>query len=432
MSLSLNRRHFLGGSALAGGLIASPAWAKAAAKPVMRGISKSWPLIQTALDETIAKKVVPGVGGAVARGVDQAEFFVAGRLSRDADAAAITADTLWRCYSMTKPITGMAAMMLIEDGKLKMDQNIADILPEWANPQVLTNGDKDLKSRASMAPITIRNLLTHTAGLGYSIITKGPLLAEYCRLGITPGAISRKKLPGVPVCTPNAPSLDEFSKRLATLPLIADPGRKWSYSVSLDLMGRVIEVVSGMGFDAFVQQRILNPLGMTSTYWQVPQSEIYRLTTNHARTLLGTFAIDPGKESTFLDKPAFPFGGAGIVSSMRDYDRFLLMLMGEGAVGQTRIMKRETAVWGMSNLLHPDTETGGIVKGQGFGAGGRVTITPGPNGEGIGTYGWAGAASTVGWVDRARNVRASGWAQIMATGSDTISAEFGKAVYASL
>jgi CubicO group peptidase (beta-lactamase class C family) len=323
-------------------------------------------------------------------------------------------------------------MMLIEDGKMRMDQNIADFLPEWANPTVLINGEKDLKSRPSLAPITIRNLLTHTAGLGYTIVSKGPLLKEYLRLGLNPGAISRKKLPGVDFGAPTAPSLDEFSKRLSTLPLIADPGRKWSYSVALDLMGRVIEVISGMGFDTFVQQRILNPLGMTSTYWQVPESEKYRLTTNHAATLFGTFPIDPGNDSVFLDKPAFPFGGAGLVSSMRDYDRFLLMLMGEGAVGQTRIMKRETAVWGMSNLVHADTEMGSFVKGQGFGAGGRVFITPGPNGEGVGTYGWAGAASTIGWVDRARNVRASGWAQIMAAGKDALSADFGKAVYASL
>ncbi len=429
MSIELNRRHFLGGTAIIGGLAASPAWAKTV---VTRGISASWPQIQAYLDDTVRRKYVPGVGGAIARGLDQAEFMVAGRLSKDDAAAAITPDSLWRCYSMTKPITGMAAMMLIEDGKMKMDQNIADFLPEWASPKVLIDGTKDLKSRPSQSPITIRTLLTHTAGLGYSIVTKGPLLKEYLKLGLTPGAVSRKPLPGFETVAPTAPSLDEFSKRLATLPLIADPTTKWSYSVSLDLMGRVIEVVSGMAFDAFVQQRILNPLGMTSTYWQVPQSEMGKLTTNHAATPFGAFVIDPGNDSVYLDKPAFPFGGAGIVSSMRDYDRFLLMLMGEGAIGQTRIMKRETAIWGMSNLLHADTKVDGFVKGQGFGAGGRVTIKETPGGEGIGTYGWGGAASTIGWVDRTRGVRASGWSQIMTSGDQPFTGGFGKAVYASL
>jgi CubicO group peptidase (beta-lactamase class C family) len=429
MSIQLNRRHFLGGAALVGGLAASPSWAKNA---VTRGISANWPQIQAYLDDTVRRKYVPGVGAAIARGLDQAEFMVAGRLAKDEASAAITPDSLWRCYSMTKPITGMAAMMLIEDGKMKMDQNIADFLPEWANPKVLIDGTKDLKSRPSQSPVTIRTLLTHTAGLGYSIITKGPLLKEYLKLGLTPGAVSRKPLPGFDTVAPTAPSLDEFSKRLATLPLIADPTTKWSYSVSLDLMGRVIEVVSGMPFDAFVQQRILNPLGMTSTYWQVPQSEVGKFTTNHAATPFGAFVIDPGSDSIYLDKPAFPFGGAGIVSSMRDYDRFLLMLMGEGAIGQTRIMKRETAIWGMSNLLHPDTQVEGFVKGQGFGAGGRVTIKEMPGGEGLGTYGWGGAASTIGWVDRTRGLRASGWSQIMTSGDQPFTNGFGKAVYASL
>jgi CubicO group peptidase (beta-lactamase class C family) len=425
-NLTIERRQFIAGAATVGAFAAMPTFAKAA----LRGISPSWPKIQAMLDATVARGYVPGCGAALAKGLDQADFFVAGTIAKDSKRA-VDPDTLFRAYSMTKPITGMAAMLLIEDGKLKLNQNIADFLPAFANPEVMIDPEKSLKGRPAQAPITVRTLLTHTAGLGYTIVSKGPLLDAYTRLGITPAQVSRHALPGLPA--PNtAPSLEEFANRLATLPLIADPGYKWSYSVSLDLMGRLIEVVSGMSFDAFLQKRIFGPLGMTSSFFQVPQSEMPRLTTNHFALGGVPFPIDTGPDSVFLDKPAFPFGGAGLVTSMRDYDRFLLMLMGEGAVGQTRIMKPETARLGMSNLVHPDTKMESFVKGQGFGAGGRVTINPSATGEGIGTYGWGGAASTVAWVDRSRKIRASGWAQIMTQGEQPFSTEFGKTVYASL
>lgn len=424
MSMALDRRHFIGATALAGGFVSVPAWAK-------RDVATSWPQIQAYLDQQVSTKYVPGDGGAVARGTDQADFFVAGRLSQAPDAAPITPDSLFRCYSMTKPITGMAAMMLIEDGKMSLDQNIADFLPAFSNPRVLINPDKDLKSRPAQAPITVRTLLTHTAGLGYAIVTKGPLLQEYLRLGLVAGQVSRKPIPGVSSSVPNPPTLEEFANRLATLPLIADPGVRWSYSVSLDLLGRVIEVASGMPFDTFLEKRMFGPLGMTSSFFRVPASEVSRLTTNHGATPYGTLPIDPGPDSAFLD-PIAPFGGSGLVSSMRDYDRFLAMLMGEGALGATRVMKRETALLGMSNLVHPKTIMESFVKGQGFGAGGRVTIANDPQGSGIGTYGWGGAASTIAWVDRSRGIRASGWSQIMTGGKDAFSEGFAKTVYASL
>ncbi len=425
MTITLDRRRFIGAASASAGLIATPGWAQ-------RGISSNWPKVQAYLDDTVTRKYVPGAGAAIARGTDQADFLVAGRLGRYEGAAAITPDTLWRAYSMTKPVAGMAAMLLIEDGKLALDQNIADFIPGFANPRVLTDPANSLNSRPARAPITVRNLLTHTAGLGYSIVTKGPLLKEYLRLGLTPGAVSRKPMPGFDGAVPTAPSLEEFANRISTLPLIADPGVKWSYSVSLDLLGRVIEVASGMSFEAFAQKRMFDPLGMSSTYWQVPQSEMARLTDNHFAAPVGTVVVDPGKDSVYLDKPAFPFGGAGLVTSMRDYDRFLAMLMGEGALGQTRIMKRETAITGMSNLVHPSTEMGSFVKGSGFGAGGRVSLASTTDGSGVGTFGWGGAASTIAWVDRTRGVRASGWVQVMTTGDQPFTTGFGKAVYESI
>jgi CubicO group peptidase (beta-lactamase class C family) len=428
MTFILNRRSLIGNAGFLGGASVMPAFAR----ENKRGVSNSWPTIQAYIDDNVARKYVPGTAAAMARGLDQADFMVSGRLSQDPASAAITPDSLFRAYSMTKPVTGMATMMLIEDGKMTLDQNIADFLPAFANMRVMNKGEDSLESRPSRAPITIRTLLTHTAGLGYTIITKGALLDAYIKLGIAPGAVSRSQLPGIPKIDV-APSLAEFADRLATLPLIADPGIRWSYSISLDLLGRVIEVVSGMSFDAFLQKRIFTPLAMTSTFFQVPTSETYRLTTNHAFFNGATIPIDPGASSIFSDKPPFPFGGAGLVTSMRDYDRFQLMLMGEGAIGKTRVMAMSTARAAMSNLVHPDTKMTGWVTGQGFGAGGAVAISTGPEGEGAGTYGWGGAASTTAWVDRTRGLRASGWTQIMtAGGPQPFTAGFRKAAYAAI
>jgi CubicO group peptidase (beta-lactamase class C family) len=422
----LDRRQMFGAGAGLLAFTALPAHARRS-----RRNNLGWDKVQALFDGYVADNHLPGAVAAVARGTDDASFIVSGKIARDGTRA-MDPDSLFRIYSMTKPVTGMAAMMLIEDGKLSLDQNIADFIPGFKSPMVLTDPMKSLDARASNVPITVRNLLTHTAGLGYSVITKGPLLDAYFKNGIVPGQISRRPLPGFPDVK-NAPSLAEFADRLATLPLIAEPGTKWSYSVSLDLLGRIIEVASGMPFDAFLKTRIFDPLGMTSTYFQVPASETPRLTTNYGVSPFGKFPIDAGKDSIYLDKPAFPFGGAGLVSSARDYDRFLLMLAGHGAIGRTRIMKKETAKLGMSNLLPTGAETkGSMIAGQGFGAGGRVTIVTDPRGSGIGTYGWGGAAATIAWVDSTRGIRASGYAQYMPDESLPFRTDFGKAVYASL
>jgi CubicO group peptidase (beta-lactamase class C family) len=426
IDVKLDRRQLFGTGAGLLAFTALPAYAKRA-----RFNNFGWNKVQTMFDAYVADDRLPGAVGAVGRGTDDASFIVSGKIGRS-ETRAMDADSLFRIYSMTKPITGMATMMLIEDGKLGLDQNIADFIPGFKAPQVLIDPEKSLDARAAKSPITIRHLLTHTAGLGYSIVTKGPLLAEYTRLGINPGQVARKPIPGFrPSIT--APSLTEFADRLATLPLIAEPGTKWSYSVSIDLLGRIIEVASGMPFDVFLKTRIFDPLGMTSTYFQVPASEIPRFTTNYGVSPLGKFPIDPGNDSIYLDRPAFPFGGAGLVSSARDYDRFLLMLAGFGAIGRTRIMKKETAKLGMSNLLPPGAETKGTyADSQGFGAGGRVTIAPDARGSGIGTFGWGGAAATIAWVDPTRRIRASGFAQFMPDQSMPFTTDFGTAVYASL
>ena len=198
--------------------------------------------------------------------------------------------------------------------------------------------------------------------------------------------------------------------------------------MGLDLMGRVIEVVSGQPFDAFLKARIFGPLGMTSTGFQVAAADVARLSTNYAPFSGALLPIDPATSSIYLDPPPMPYGGGGLVSSARDYDRFLAMLLGEGETGGVRIMKAETARLAMSNLIDDSVERKGtFVEGQGFGAGGRVSLPTSPTGEGL--FGWAGAAGTIGFVDRKRGYRVGGYTQYMPSEALPFQSRFGETFY---
>ncbi|PCD04785.1 serine hydrolase [Sphingomonas spermidinifaciens] len=372
------------------------------------------PAVGALVDSYVAEKRTPGI--AVAVGHDNAPplLLAKGRIGLAPDSAAATPDTLWRVYSMTKPITGIAAMILVEEGKLRLDQPISDFFPAYKSMKVLTDPDNSLASRPAAREITVRHLLTHTAGLGYNIITKGPLLKEYERLGIIPASLNRQTEAQGKAVRPK--SLREFAERTATLPLIADPGTKWSYSIGLDVLGAVIEAAAGMPFERFVQTRIFDPLGMKSSFFQVPASEATRLADNGAWVGENLVPLDPGATSVFLDPPSFPYGGAGLVMSARDYDRFLAMLQNYGTLDGKRVLKPETARLAMSNLLPAgvtytriDAATGGSAgPNTGFGAGGSVLLQDVPGGPGAGTYGWGGAAGTIAFVDAKKRVRAAG------------------------
>jgi hypothetical protein len=273
----------------------------------------------------------------------------------------------------------------------------------------------------------LRQLVTHTAGLGYSIIQKGPIKDAYEAAGLVPGRATRLNIPPFSGVTP-VPSLTQFADKLAEMPLVYEPGTRWSYSVGLDLVGRLIEVVSGQDFDAFLAERIFGPCGMPSTGFQVSGAMAPRLTTNYVIHDGRTDPIDPGASSLYLDPPAFPFGGAGLVSSPRDYDRFLMMLAGAGAIGGTRVMSEAAVRLGTSNLLPAGADLSGTwVAGAGFGAGGRIGL-----GADAGTYGWSGAAGTVGFVNTRVGLRAGLYVQFMPTTALPIPEEFPKAVLADV
>ncbi len=422
--IELTRRGMIEAALAAGlaGAFPAQAWAKTA---------KAAPALFPRLDAFVAAWAVPGrfPGVIAAVGLPGRDpQFIARGTEAFGDPDPAGPDSLYRIYSMTKPITGMAAMILIGEGKLRLDQPLADILPAYANMQVQVVPDGPLAQvRPAKTPITIRHLLTHTAGLGYSIVQKGPLKDAYEREGLVPGLLSRMPMPGLFSGT-QAPSLAVFADRLAKMPLVYEPGTKWSYSVALDLMGRVIEVVSGKPFDTFLAERLFGPLGMTSTFFRVPAKQARRLTTTYAVVDKRFIPIDPGPQSVFLDPPPFPFGGAGLVSTPRDYDRFLRMLANGGMLNGRRVMGEGMVRLGTSDLLPPGTDTAGTyITGAGFGAGGRVG-----RGAEAGIYGWAGAAGTVGMVDTVRGIRSSVWLQFMPPETLSVLGEFQQALRADL
>ncbi|MEP5727725.1 MAG: serine hydrolase domain-containing protein [Erythrobacter sp.] len=379
-------------------------------------VSQAWPNVAAIAKKYLDERKVANLFMTMGWGQeDHAHTVGGGKLSLVSDED-VDENSLYRIYSMTKPITGMAIMMLIDEGKLTLDQPVYDLLPKFKDMQVLTDPSGALEDTvAADKAITIRHLLTHTAGLGYVVTSKGPQLKAFQDQGITGGRVSRFPIPGIPKIT-SAPSLEVWADRLADIPLTVQPGSKWIYSASIDLLGRVIEVASGMDFEAFLKSRMFEPLGMDSTWMTLPESEKGRFTDNYG-ILNGTpLPIDPAGNSIYLDAPTVPSGGGGLVSSPKDYDRFLRMLLGYGKLGDERIMSDKAVRVGVSNLIPEGVDLkGSWVEGQGHGAGGRSA-----NGQ----FGWGGAAGTLGAVDFNVGLRAALWTQYMPTEAFPIRDEY--------
>ena len=360
--------------------------------------------LQSVLDGYVRAGTVPGAVAAIGRGTAAPVFVASGRIADDPASPKAGPDSLWRIYSMTKPITATAAMILIEQGKIRLDEPVSDFIPAFKSMRVVDSPAALEPTHTAPRPITIRNLLTHTSGLTYQIIGTGPLPTEYKRLGLLGGRVDAEAGKVQPQ------SLAAFADRLATVPLLADPGTAWHYSVSLDVLGRVIEVASGVPFDRFVETRIFRPLGMTSTFWTVPRAQAARLATSYGGVGPQRIAVETGANSLWLRPPLAPYGGSGLVSSARDYDRFLQMLAGEGSVGRVRILKPQTARLAMSNLLPEgvrvvENVTTAKTPATGFGAGGSLYLADAPDGIHAGTYGWFGAAGTIAFIDPRQHLR---------------------------
>jgi CubicO group peptidase (beta-lactamase class C family) len=349
--------------------------------------------VRAMVDRYVAEKKVANMVVAIGGKKGAPDFVSAGTLELGAGPLA-GPDTLYRIYSMTKLVAGCAIMMLVEEDKLSLDTPLATIFPAYANMSVLTDPENSLATRPATKPILIRHLVTHSSGLAYDTNTP-PLLSKL----YWEKAIFARRSPLADEAR-RAPTLLAWADAAAAMPLMFEPGSGYRYSIGLDIAGAVVEKITGIPLDEFFAQQIFAPLGMVDTFFTVPATALDRLVANYNYTAGGITLLETGLASDYARKPSFPAGGGGLVSSARDFSKFMAMLLGEGKLGRARILKTKTARVMMSDLMEPGvvaTTSSGV---SGYGAGGRYVTTASPGGEAVGTFGWSGAAATQAFVDR--------------------------------
>ena len=357
--------------------------------------------------------------------------------SRDLEAGLpVTDDTLWRIYSMTKPVTSIAAMILYEEGKLALTDPVSAFIPSFGDVRVYTGGS-DLRpvTVPVVEPVRIWHLLTHTAGLTYGFHRVHPVDALYRAAGFEWG-------------TPAGLDLAQACDTWAGLPLLFQPGTEWNYSVATDVLGRVIEVASGQRLDEFLAARILRPLGMTQTaFWAGPEAAP-RLAALYTRGRDGAATRLDALGQAALARPAMFSGGGGLVSTAADYDRFTQMLLQRtgspaGELDGIRLLSPRTVGYMTRNHLPGglDLETFGRplyaespFRGVGFGLGFAVVIDPLPGKVvcSAGEISWGGAASTTFWVDQEADLAVSFFTQLLPSSSYPIRPELRQLVYQAL
>ena len=340
--------------------------------------------------------------------------------------AAVERDTLFRFYSMTKPITSVAVMMLYEDGRFSLDDPVGKFIPELASMKVYDGmGETGMRLVEQERPISIRHLLTHTAGLSYGFHQDSPIEGMYREANVTP---------------PDG-TLQEMAEKLGGLPLVTQPGTKWRYSFATDVLGYLVEVVSGKPFDEFLRDKIFAPLGMPDTSFYAPEEKLHRLATVYGA---GSGGIAP-LHNALVDRHARPHtlfsGGGGLVSTAADYMRFCQMLLNGGVLGDARLLAPKTVEMMRSNHLTDDMRPFAVgqsnasdTKGCGFGLGFRVVMDIAQHGiiGSNGIYSWGGAASTVFWIDPAEELVAILLTQFMPSSHYPLRREFQIATYQAM
>ena len=306
-------------------------------------------------------------------------------------------DTIFRIASMSKPITSVAVMMLYEEGRLLLTDPVSKYIPAFKSSVVMGADGATTPARRG---ITIRDLLSHRSGITYGFLNNGPVGTAYRKEGVVDGL------------TVMPTNLAEAIDRLAAAPLVSQPGAAWNYSLSTDVLGRVVEVLSGKSFDVFLRERIFTPLGMTDTSFEVADAKWPRFATAYAPD--GAGGIRPMKDPESFGNAVFSpgvsykpgkkyfSGGAGLTSTASDYARFCQMLLDGGAAGSTRLLGPKTIELMTANHTSDLPPVGGLLgTGTGFGLGFQVTTdtaatqTMGSNG----LYGWSGIYGTVFWID---------------------------------
>lgn len=387
------------------------------------------------IDQHFAKYVddgrLPGWLIAVARGGQVVHLSTYGK--RDLESGApVEVDTLWRIYSMTKPITSVAAMMLYEEGAFELKDPIHRWIPSFKEARVYKEGSALNPVTVPMSePVRIWHLLTHTSGLTYGFHHAHPVDAMYRSAGYEWGSPPGKDLAAV---------CDDW----ASLPLLFQPGSEWNYGVSTDVLGRVVEVASGMSLEEFFRTRIFEPLGMTDTKWSVDETERERLAALYVRNPADgkAFRFDMMSAAAH-NPPAFLSGGGGLISTARDYHRFCQMLLRGGELDGARLLGTRTLEYMTENHLPGGasleefgrplfSET--TFAGMGFGLGFSVLDNPAENKVlgSPGEFAWGGAASTAFWVDPVEDLTVLFLTQLLPSSTYPIRTQLKSLVYQAL
>jgi CubicO group peptidase (beta-lactamase class C family) len=359
----------------------------------------------------------------------------------------VSTNTMARYYSMTKPLTTMAAMMLYEEGSFQLDDPLARYIPSFASMRVYTGGkgsggstikiglssggapeaEQDLPTVEAERQITIRDLMNHTSGLTYGFMMATPVDALYRANGID---FANSTL-----------TLAELTDKAASMPLLAHPGTQWNYSIATDVLGRLVEVVSGVPFETFMRERILQVLGMQDTDFFVPASKLGRFAANYVPSEGGLKLADDPRNSPFSKVPSAPSGGGGLVSCIGDYARFVLCLRNKGQANGQSLLSRKSVELMMSNHLNGDMAAMGQPRfsesnyeGIGFGLGFSVMLDP-ARAQILGSPGevaWGGAASTAFWHDPAEDMSVIMATQLMPSSTYPIRRELRVLSYQAL
>ena len=349
---------------------------------------------------------------------------------RDAEAGLpVTADTLWRIYSMSKPVTSVAAMMLVEEGRLELTDPISRFIPEFGATRVYVKGSAlNPVTVPATEPIRLWHLLTHTSGLTYGFHHAHPVDEIYRRAGYEWGV-------------PPGTDLAAACSAWAGFPLVFQPGSEWNYSVSTDVLGRVVEVVSGQSLDEFFAERIFEPLGMTETTFGTPEQDAERLAALYSpNPETGRFARNDLMGAAALRKPRFLSGGGGLVSSAADYHRFTQMLLRGGELDGQRVLGDRTVAFMAQNHLPGGADLEQIgrplfaespMTGMGFGLGFSVVQDPAASKilSSPGEFAWGGAASTAFWVDPVEDLTAMFFTQLLPSSTHPIRSQLRTLVY---
>src|SRR5690606_3821490 len=340
--------------------------------------------IRTALNADVASGKIPGAYLVIARN-GQVAFSEGFGVQGPGQTAPMTEETIFRVFSMTKPIVSVTAMTLVEDGKLSVDDPVSKYLPEYANLTVL---QADGSTRPAQNPMLVRHLMSHTSGIIYGFVQPNSPL----------GKMYAEAVEGDPAKTAR-----EQARIFAGLPLVAEPGTAWNYSRSTDVLGAVLEVAAGQPLDVLVKERVTGPLGMTDTDFFQPASKASRFAqSKHSDPLYYDYA----------ERVAFLQGGGGISSTPEDYMRFAMMLAGEGTYRGVEILTPETLARMRVDETTPDIRSKGLffpamgpmANTMGFGLGFSLVLDDTKQRPGAGTFSWNGIAGTEFWVDPKNDV----------------------------